>query len=224
MNYFELVKKIAVLPGINLKEPQSFDTLDTQVIKIKNAVNQALRSVCSCWDWKFRIRKTTVELSADISKYEWNNGKILNVYIQKADTIPVKLKYMPDCTMFSQYGIPFCYTFESNNIIFYPNPNGDYICTIYYLTDNYTVSSDGQQEKAELVLATDLPIIPDKFQDLIIYKAALNFFSKQTKKEYPYYLLQYCERLVQAKSEDKGTSEDTPSIEIYGRTPLNRRF
>lgn len=224
MNYFELIQKVAVLPGVNLREPQSFDTLDSQVIKLKNAVNQALKSVYSCRDWKFRTREKVFQVSAGNKYFDWTNGKILAVSLQENSGEKTGLTYAPDCSSFFQYGKPFCYAVEFGKVILFPIPNSTYTCCIKYLTDYSAVSADGLTEKYELNLASDIPLIPAKFHDLIIYKSALNYFSRTAKKEYPYFLALFYERLNQAVMEDRGTIEDTASIEIIGRSPLNRRF
>jgi hypothetical protein len=224
MNYFEIIKKVAVLPGVNLKEPQAFDTVDLQVIKIKNAVNNALKTICSCWDWNFRLKKKLITISPDIREYEWSDGRIINIYIQQNNENPFELVYEPNCSLLNQYGNPFCYSIEFDKIILFPTPYDSCTCIIYYLSDNLAVSGDGLTEKNLLEAATDLPVVPEKFQDILIYKAALNYFSKPAKKEYPYYLSQYYERLNQAKIEDKGTKSDTPSIELSGRSTFSKRF
>lgn len=224
MNYFEIIKKVAVSPGINLKEPQGFDTIDPQINKIKIAVNQALKSICSCWDWNFKIRKTILQVVPGLREYSGVNGKITNIYYEKNFNTTLELVFKPDLQLIGESGTPCSYGIESKNIVLTPIPVEAGDLTVYYLTDNFALSGDLLIEKAELEVAADVLIIPEKFQDLIIYKAVLNFFSKPSKKEYPYYLAQYCERLVQAKLDDKGTLENTSFIEISGRSPFNKRF
>jgi|GEM_PF-4061495 len=224
MNYFEIIKKVAVSPGINLKEPQGFDTIDPQINKIKIAINQALKSICSCWDWNFKIRKTAIQVVPGTKDYSGVNGKITNIYYEKDSDTSIELVFNPDLQVAEESGTPYSYGIGFENIVLTPVPTEAGNLAVYYLTDNLAMADDLLTEKAELELATDVPIIPEKFQDLIIYKAVLNFFSRPSKKEYPYYLAQYCERLVQAKTDDKGSLENTSSIEISGRQQFNKRF
>ncbi len=219
MNYFEIIKKVAVCPGINLKEPQAFDTIDLQIKKIKNAVNQALKSVCSCWDWRFRLRKSDFTTEIGVSEYNGVDGKITGIVCDNS----YHLMYSSDISLIDRSGKPYCYTVNFGKITLYPTPSEISDISVYYLTDKYALSEE-LAEKNELESEEDTPIIPDKFQDLIVHKAVLNYFAKPSKKEYPYYLAQYCERLVQAKLEDKESKGNSPSIEISGRSQFLKRF
>jgi len=224
MNYFEIVKKVALCPGINLKEPQVFDTSDSQIKKIKDAVNQALVSVCSCWDWKFRVKKTTFLTSPGVAEYSNVNGRITRVSLEKDQSSSIELAYDQSPSLVVQSGTPYSYGVEFARIVLYPVPTESKTVTVLYLTDKYALTGDGQTEKSQLELETDVPLIPEKFQDLIVHKAVLNYFARPAKKEYPYYLAQYCERLNQAKLEDRAVKDNTPSIEISGRSQFFKRF
>jgi len=223
MNYFEIIKKVAVCPGINLKEPQVFDTSDSQIKKIKNAVNQALKSVCSCWDWNFRVKKTVFESVSGLSEYNGVGGNIFKVLCERDISTQYELTYSSDIDIMSRSGIPCSYKIRFGKIALYPTPSESKTVTVYYYTDKYAYT-DEQVEKEELEYETDVPLIPEKYQDLIVHKAVLNYFAKPSKKEYPYYLAQYCERLSQVKLDDRDSLGNTLSIEISGRSQLLKRF
>lgn len=153
----------------------SFEELDTTEGRmVKKRLNYVLREICSGEHsiWKFREKDKDFRLVNNKQEYDMVNGFIL--YIRphdKSNRIPLLYNNDFDYLPQTAYGTPMQYWIYNDHINLYPIPNKDNSgikYRIHYLTNNFATDCHGC-EKDVMVEATDEPIIPEPYRNILVY-------------------------------------------------------
>lgn len=191
--YFDLINKC--LREMFYEEADNWaDTDTTEGRKIKQLLNQALEEIVLGEDipWKFRERKRYLILVPGVQEYPMVPGYI---HSMRYNDTPIQLYYderyinLPHDTK----GMPILYYIYGNNINLYPIPSeqekGKEIL-VRFLTNYCAVDCCGVL-KQRMENATDEPIIPEEFRDILVYKVCADFRRSRTDSASVYYLDKY---------------------------------
>lgn len=219
-NFFELCNDI--LDELYYEQVDSFDELDdlTEGRRVKKELNRALTMICNNENsnWQFREVNTPIITVAGQSEYERPNGFIH--WIKRDDenivlTYVDEHKYYPDNTT----GDPVQYWMDNERIRLFPIPSRDGLqLNVHLYTNDCAMDCNGVL-KPEMEYACDVPIIPNKHRNILIYRVCADWRANDGDAKTQYYDRKYREA-YRAMKMDCVQSEDYPSgLEIMDTTP-----
>lgn len=219
-NFFELCNDI--LDELYYEQVDSFDELDdlTEGRRVKKELNRALTMICNNENsnWQFREVDTPIITVAGQSEYERPNGFIR--WIKRDDenivlTYVDEHKYYPDDTT----GDPVQYWMDNERIRFFPVPSRDGVQLNVHLYANDCAMDCNGVLKPEMECACDVPIIPNKHRNILIYRVCADWRANDGDAKTQYYDRKYREA-YRAMKMDCIQTEDYPSgLEIMDTTP-----
>ena len=189
-NYFELCND--VLEELYYEKAETFDELDTMVEgrRVKEMLNQALAYICNneSEGWEFRNKDTQLILVPNMKAYDRPNGFI--EYMKYADEDIVlqyveNHKYLPN----QCYGLPVQYYISNDMINLFPCPSeteDNKVIKIEYYTDNFAEDVCGLG-KPEMKHASDVPIIPARHRDILVWKVCADWRANDADRHYEHY-------------------------------------
>lgn len=161
-------------------------------------INRVLRGVCGGEQaiWKFREKKKDIYMIGGQREYPMPNGFILFIRPNdKTNRIPLQLNQDWNYLPLTATGTPVQYWIYKNKINVFPTPTKDMEgdkYTIHYLTNNFAVDEDGC-DKPDLTEATDEPIIPEIYRDILVYGAVKDFRANAADAKSAFYDKKYKE-------------------------------
>lgn len=205
MNFLEILNKALV--ELNFKQITSLSSSKIDQIKLRNAVNRINKDVVLSNNYWFRQKKTTLSIDDSIEYTNPATGKILCI---KNDSI--EYRFEPDYTkIYDGTSNGLVYSFFGGEILF---PSATETVDIYYLTDNPAINSAGT-EISEMTVTTDIPLIPEKYQESILVNGAcMAFKAMTTHPKYPHWRKEYINGISQLNAECLNSDDERPSISI----------
>lgn len=219
-NFMELCNDI--LDELYYEQVDSFNELDdlTEGRRVKKELNRALVMICNNENsnWQFREVDTPIITVAGQSEYERPNGFIR--WIKRDDenivlTYVDEHKYYPDNTT----GDPVQYWMDNERIRFFPIPSRDGVQLNVHLYTNDCAKDCNGVLKPEMECECDVPIIPNKHRNVLIYRVCADWRANDGDAKSQYYDRKYREA-YRAMKMDCVQTEDYPSgLDIMGTTP-----
>ena len=218
-NFFDLCNDI--LDELYYERVDSFEELDnlTEGRRVKKELNRALVMICNNENsnWQFREVDSPIITVAGQSEYERPDGFIR--YIKRDDenivlTYVEEHKYYPDDTT----GDPVQYWMDNERIRFFPIPDRDIQLNVHLYTNDCAMDCNGVT-KPEMEYACDVPIIPNKHRNILIYRVCADWRANDGDAKSQYYDRKYREA-YRAMKMDCIQTEDYPSgLDIMHNSP-----
>lgn len=219
-NFFDLCNDI--LDELYYERVDSFEELNniTEGRRVKKELNRALTMICNNENsnWQFREVDSPIITVAGQSEYERPNGFIR--YIKRDDenivlTYVEEHKYYPDDTT----GDPVQYWMDNEKIRFFPIPDRDNVqLNVHLYTNDCAMDCNGVL-KPEMESGCDVPIIPNKHRNILIYRVCADWRANDADAKSQYYDRKYREA-YRAMKMDCIQTEDYPSgLDIMHNSP-----
>lgn len=189
-NYFDLCNE--VLEELYYEKADTFEELDTTAEgrRVKRMLNQALAYVCNNENegWSFRNKTTQLVLVPGMTEYSRPNGFI--EYMKYTDR-EIVLNYYEDHKFLPNHciGLPTGYYICDDKINLFPTPGeseDDIIIKIQYYTDDFAEDCC-KMGKPKMVYETDVPIIPARHRDVLIWKVCADWRGNDRDGHYEHY-------------------------------------
>jgi len=208
------------LEQIRAKITGRVDDTDIDTAMLNDAINEAYFEIIndSRTFWKFMEGTTTLTTVAGTAQYEksvvgadideiysmyHNDGVLTSINERDLDGT----NYQSDST-----GIPMGYSEWAGNITLFPTPSDDRAITVKYY-----------KQASELVNDSDEPIIPRKFQDVLVAGAKVAFYEMdEDMSRYDRALPSYQKKLKDMIEKNETASDRTFSIKIGRSMPVYR--
>lgn len=220
MNYFELCNEI--LSELFFETVPTFEELEerTEGIRVKRLLNRTLLDICNNEQraWKFRQRHYDFMLVEGVSLYDKPNGFIR--YLRYPD-ISMKIYYLENhqTQSLNVKGQPLNYWIEDDKIRIWATPSKEWnnkslIC--HYLTYDYAIDKCGVL-KPKMELETDMPIIPEQHQNVLIYGVCKDWRANAADAQVNFYNMKYKEAYKALLDNCMMTEEypDGLSLDLY---------
>lgn len=211
--YFDLCNDI--LEELYYEKVDTFEELDTiaEGRRVKKMLNQALSYICNNENeaWEFRNKETEIVLVPGMKTYDRPNGFIQYMKYPCLDLVLGYYedhKYLPHNTT----GLPVGYYISNDKINFFPTPSeseDDVIIKVEYYTDDFAEDSCGLG-KPEMKLANDVPIIPARHRDILIWKVCADWRGNDADGNYIHYQSKF-KRAYRALCKDCRRTQDLPN-------------
>ncbi len=210
--YFDLCND--VLEELYYEKAETFEELDTMAEgrRVKKMLNQALSYICNNENqgWEFRNKGTQLILVPNMNTYDRPNGYIEYMKYTDEDIVLQYVedhKYLPNVS----YGLPVMYYISNDMLNLYPTPSegqGNKVIKIEYYTDNFAEDACGLG-KPDMKFASDVPIIPPRHRDILIWKVCADWRGNMADGHYAHYESKF-KRAYRALLEDCRRTKDKP--------------
>ncbi len=210
MNYLEIINKC--LLELNYKQVSSFSELvkndHKKLMTILNIVNQ---EICSCDNWNFLLRKTTVTIPQSQTEVTDSvGGRIKYIFIDGE-----KYKYIEDIEHFLSGKAEGKVYSVCNDKLLFPKFDCEKTADVIYYTKNCVSDTDGN-EKTEFNTATDTTLIPMPFAlQLLTYGACLRMKANPSYIRFSYWMSMYKEALANLRAKTSIDSEYAPVVRLF---------
>lgn len=219
-NFMDLCNDI--LDELYYEQVENFDDLDqlTEGRRVKKELNRALVMICNNehMNWQFKEVDTPIITVAGQNHYDKPNGFIR--YIKRADenlvlTFIEDQKYYPD----NNTGDPVQYWMDSDKIRFFPTPSRTGLqLDVHILTNDCAMDCNGIT-KPEMVCECDVPIIPNKHRNILIYRVCADWRANDGDAKSQYYDRKYREAYRAMKADCIQTLDYPSGLDIMGCQP-----
>ena len=188
-SFFSVLQSVCTIAHENV--PTDFGDVTQPYPEIKFYIQNVLEEICDGFPWKFRERIYTFNTVAGQKQYTLNMdfSNIIEDGIRVAGLFP-PLYYVPNTELdqfVSTSGKPYRYSLYDGQILLDPVPDNVYSISIKYLTTNFAFAGDGVTEQPNLINASDISIIPDRYIKTLVWGAYA--FYRQNFKPDPKYTL-----------------------------------
>lgn len=219
-NFFELCNE--VLDELYFEQVDTFEELEstTEGRKVKKLLNRALITICNNENdnWQFREVDSPIVTAEGQAHYDRPNGFIR--YIKRPDNNLV-LSYVDEHKYYNDQttGDPVQYWMDADKIRFFPIPSNTGLqIDVHLYTNDYAKDCNGIL-KQEMECECDVPIIPNKHRNILIYRVCADWRANDNDAKTQYYDRKYREA-YRAMKMDCVQSEDYPSgLDIMHSTP-----
>lgn len=199
MNYGQILIAFCRTNTVD-EQPPSFSATDSETLKKKQHINNALAEIFS-EEYNFRKDILTFQTVVGQSSYDRPNGTIC-----KDGVVVNGYTYQ-----YSTSNVYRSYKLVGSKIVLYPVPTAVQTIEVTYLILNSALSADGTPQIG-LNLETDKPNIPETFHDLIVKKAELFYMRDKPTKNNVQAKADIQKRISQLIDLDRGTLEASPII------------
>lgn len=210
MNYLELINKTLI--ELNCKEVNSFEDLTKNEHKrIQTALNRVLTEVCLGFDWGFAVRVKdlqTDEREIDISFVK----RILKLYVNGEE-----LKFTDDQELIisDTEGIKK-YSIQNSNLLL-PFCNERMQIKLIYSTMDFVKTEEGE-DKSEMALPDDTPIIPSPYvEPIMVYGACMRIKSNPEHSKFKFWHAMYREALANLVKVSTEKQNKITMVAPYGK-------
>lgn len=220
-NYFELCNDI--LEELYYERVSTFTELDeiAEGRRVKKMLNQALSYICNNENqaWEFRNKSTQIVLVPGMKEYDRPNGFIEYMKYGNQDLVLSyykEHKYLPQNTT----GLPTGYYISDDKINFFPTPSeaeDDVLINVQYYTDNFAEDCCGLG-KPEMKYEKDVPIIPARHRDILIWKVCADWRANDRDGHYEHYQSKF-KKAYRALKMDCARTLDKPQGFSIGDCP-----
>lgn len=221
-NYFDLCNE--VLEELYYEKVDTFEELDdiAEGVRVKRMLNQALAYICNNENeaWEFRNKNTQLIIVPGMQEYDRPNGYIEFMKYTDEDIVLQYIndfKYLPN----NSSGLPVLYYINNDKINLFPTPSQgqeDKIIRIEYYTDDFAEDCCGLG-KHEMKCETDVPIIPARHRDILIWKVCADWRGNDRDGHYEHYEAKF-KRAYRALLKDCTRTSDKPrGFNILGCEP-----
>ena len=219
-NFMDLCNDI--LDELYYEQVENFEDLDqlTEGRRVKKELNRALVMICNNEheNWEFRDVTTPIITVEGQIEYQKPNGFIR--FIKRPDTNLV-LSYVEENKFYPEdtTGDPVQYWMDGERIRLFPIPSTTGIqLDAHILTNDCAMDCNGIT-KPEMVCACDVPIIPNKHRNILVYRVCADWRANDGDAKSQYYDRKYREA-YRAMKADCIQTEDYPSgLDIMGNYP-----
>lgn len=228
MNFLELVQGVCVETDFPVPTVWS-ECVELHHTKIKMNINNVLTMVCASIvdKWKFleeTYAYTTVVNNNSISIPAYmgtvRNVEILNITTDKYHELNFS-QNVERITQNTSTGTPNSYTVYEGKILISPIPDDTFSLKIHYYSDYFArASSLDIVGKKKLTLHTDVPKIPDKFHEVLVFGGAMYYIGKVDDPQYQHTKQLFDDAYRNLRGEWKRSKEDFQRINI-GKSPRN---
>lgn len=219
-NFMDLCNDI--LDELYYEQVDNFEDLDnlTEGRRVKKELNRALTMICNNenTNWQFKEVDSPLITVEGQTHYEKPNGHIR--YLKRPDNQLVlnyveAHKYMNDNTT----GDPVLYWMDGETIRLFPTPSETGVqIDIHNYTNDCAMDCNGIT-KPEMEYACDVPLIPNKHRNILIYRVCADWRANDADAKSQYYDRKYREA-YRAMKMDCVQTEDYPSgLDIMGGIP-----
>lgn len=219
-NFMDLCNDI--LDELYYEQVKDFSELDnlTEGRRVKKELNRALTMICNNenTNWQFKEVDSPLITVEGQTHYEKPNGHIR--YLKRPDNQLVlnyveAHKYMNDNTT----GDPVLYWMDGEEIRLFPTPSVTGLqIDIHNYTNDCAMDCNGIT-KPEMECACDVPLIPNKHRNILIYRVCADWRANDADAKSQYYDRKYREA-YRAMKMDCVQTEDYPSgLDIMGGIP-----